>query len=263
MREGNAGRRDCREDDRHLKTHDAVSYNIVIGALARAGRVEAALEIFKDMQSDPTVDPTAVTYQVLISSLEHDHIKDALSLVETMKENEIDPTARTNKILLELFAETGEVDAAIAYFEDVREITEGKSNAHLHNLMLRFLSQFGRLKENAMSGNDVAQDISVDTLLWQMKASGLNIHHPLTIMNMFEGLKAAIEREVTARKDMLALQGLQVAHEHGLELKTRHVRSLEINGSLTRNDELRALCEKFPGIDLANLRHFGRRNRSS
>ncbi|MBW8831171.1 MAG: hypothetical protein JF606_17460 [Burkholderiales bacterium] len=99
---------------------DVITYNALISACEKAGKVERALEIFEGMRAAGII-PNVITYSALISACEKaGKVKTALKFFDGMRAAGIIPNVITYSALISACEKAGQAELALKIFDDMR-----------------------------------------------------------------------------------------------------------------------------------------------
>ncbi|MQM17932.1 hypothetical protein Taro_050916 [Colocasia esculenta] len=100
---------------------DVIAYNTLMGCLCRAGRVDEAYEVFREMKHHE-FQPDAASYGVFIrASCEANDVHSALKILERTKRYNLVPNVFTYNCIIKLFCKSGKLDEAYELLDEMLE----------------------------------------------------------------------------------------------------------------------------------------------
>ncbi|KAF8007944.1 hypothetical protein BT93_K1821 [Corymbia citriodora subsp. variegata] len=98
------------------------TYNTLIDLYGKAGRLEDAAAVFREMLNSG-VPMDIITFNTMIFTCgSHGHLSEAEALLNEMDGRRISPDTKTYNILLSLYAEAGNIDAALDCYRKIRKV---------------------------------------------------------------------------------------------------------------------------------------------
>ncbi|GMG98610.1 hypothetical protein Nepgr_000450 [Nepenthes gracilis] len=100
----------------------AATYNTLIDLYGKAGRLNAAADVFAEMLKSG-VAPDIFTFNTMIHTCgTYGHLSEAEALLDKMEERGISPDTKTYNTFLSLYAEAGNTDAALKCYWQIRKV---------------------------------------------------------------------------------------------------------------------------------------------
>ena len=128
---------------------DAVTCNLLVPALARSGRLDAALKLYDEMRSTLRHQITSQTFSSLIDSLGKSGRLDlALKVYSEMKADGHRPSAATLASMISSFLKAGKLSAATELWDEMKALGF-RPNFALYTSMVEANAKSGRLAESA------------------------------------------------------------------------------------------------------------------
>ncbi|XP_078436778.1 pentatricopeptide repeat (PPR) superfamily protein [Wolffia australiana] len=158
---------------------DAATFNLLVPALARSGRLDTAVKLYGEMRSDAATRRhiAAQTFASLVDSLaKSGRLELALRVFAEMQEDGHRPSAATLAALIESFVKAGKLDAAGELWEQMKGMGF-RPNFALYTAMVEANSKSGRLAAAA-------------TLFTEMERAGF-LPSPATFAALIETHAAA------------------------------------------------------------------------
>ncbi|MQM13186.1 hypothetical protein Taro_046108 [Colocasia esculenta] len=130
-------------------TMDAATYDLLVPALARSGRLDAALKLYEEMKSSPGLRPSFSIYSSLVDSLgKSGRLDQSLRLYREMQGAGHRPSAAMFGTMIESFIKAGKLDAGVKLWEEMKG-AGFRPNFGLYTMVVEAHAKSGRLETAA------------------------------------------------------------------------------------------------------------------
>ncbi|OAY64808.1 Pentatricopeptide repeat-containing protein, mitochondrial [Ananas comosus] len=132
---------------------DSTTYELMVPALAKSGRLEAALHLFDEMKQKNR--PAFTVYSALVDSMgKAGRLDAAMGLYREMQSSGYKPSNAMNVSIVEALVKAGKLDAGMKLWDEMRSIGF-RPNFNLYTVMVEANAKSGRLDVAASLFNDM------------------------------------------------------------------------------------------------------------
>ncbi|KAF3325748.1 pentatricopeptide repeat-containing protein [Carex littledalei] len=136
---------------------DSETYELMIPALAKSGRLDSALKLFSDMKlkEDNKTKPCFGIYSSLVDSMgKAGRLDAAMGLYREMQNLGYKPTNATNASIIQALVKAGKLDAGMDIWEDMKRVGF-RPNFSLYTMMVEANARSGKLDAAASLFNEM------------------------------------------------------------------------------------------------------------